>query len=239
MTSNHILKKKNASSGELALMILHIQIKIKKKFPFLFFFILFFFIFFSPLFGVFQTPSLSSLSDLIFPHHACIAAQTEAATQRRPCAKFWIHTGGVFFKGQKMSKSIGNLVLLKDVLRVATGDGVRVMILMTKYQMDFEFEWDDVVRGEGVAEELRRALAVQDGSGGDGGEGEAELLRAAFVEAMEDDLDSPVAVAGLRLAARRIVLEGMRGAGVKCLKKALLECCQSVGLFLSGPNVVE
>src|SRR5438105_9125871 len=68
-------------------------------------------------------------SDLVFPHHTCEIAQSENATGERPFVKIWMHCGMVGLDGEKMSKSLGNLVLARDLLNRCSADVIRVMLL--------------------------------------------------------------------------------------------------------------
>ena len=78
-------------------------------------------------------------SDLIFPHHECEAAQSAAATGE-PLARHWVHTGMVGYEGTKMSKSLGNLVFVRDLLKTWEPAAVRLAVLAHRYRQDWEWE---------------------------------------------------------------------------------------------------
>ncbi|MDQ3881249.1 MAG: cysteine--tRNA ligase, partial [Chloroflexota bacterium] len=75
-------------------------------------------------------------SDLIFPHHESEIAQSEGATGVRPFVAFWMHTGMVHHEGEKMSKSLGNLVLVRDLLVDYPGDAIRLYLLSHHYRAE-------------------------------------------------------------------------------------------------------
>lgn len=128
-------------------------------------------------------------ADLIFPHHECERAQSEAATGE-VFVRHWMHTALVAKDGAKMSKSLGNLVFV-DRLR-AEWDPMAIRLGIIEHHYRVEWEWDDglMPRNQERLERWRRA------PGGDN----AELL-AAVRAALDDDLDTPGAVAAIDAAA--------------------------------------
>ena len=126
-------------------------------------------------------------SDLIFPHHECELAQSEAATGET-FVRHWMHVGMVRLGGEKMSKSLGNLVFVSDLLKEWDGAAVRLAILAHHYRTSWE--WNDELMPEaGARLDAWRAA----------GEGEAAL--AAVRAALDDDLDGPAALAAIDGAA--------------------------------------
>jgi L-cysteine:1D-myo-inositol 2-amino-2-deoxy-alpha-D-glucopyranoside ligase len=121
-------------------------------------------------------------TDLIFPHHECEAAQSEAATGARPFVRHWVHVGMVRLGGEKMSKSLGNLVFVGDLLKEWEPAAVRLAILGQHYRSSWD--WTDDLMPD-AAERLERWRAA--GAGGAG----LDAARAA----LDDDLDTPRAVA--------------------------------------------
>ncbi len=105
-------------------------------------------------------------SDLIFPHHECEAAQSEAATGR-PFVRHWMHGGMVRLGGIKMSKSLGNLVFVHDLLKDWEGSAIRLAVLTNHYRSDWD--WHDGLMPE-AADRLaplagRRARGRRPGRG--------------------------------------------------------------------------
>lgn len=118
--------------------------------------------------------------DLVFPHHECEAAQARAFTGQ-PLARLWMHTGLVGLGGKKMSKSLGNLVFVSDLLKEWDPAAVRVALLAHHYRGDWEWT-DDLLPA--AAERLERWRAQ--------GEGEAGLEDVRI--ALDADLDAPTAL---------------------------------------------
>jgi L-cysteine:1D-myo-inositol 2-amino-2-deoxy-alpha-D-glucopyranoside ligase len=128
-------------------------------------------------------------ADLIFPHHECERAQSEAATGE-PFVKHWMHTALISKDGAKMSKSLGNLVFV-DKLRTEW-EPMAIRLALIEHHYRTEWEWDDELMPRN-AERLRRWRAAAEG-------GEGHLLTAVR-EHLDDDLDTPAAVAAVDDAA--------------------------------------
>ncbi|MDP2290933.1 MAG: cysteine--tRNA ligase [Actinomycetota bacterium] len=127
-------------------------------------------------------------SDLIFPHHECERAQSEAATGE-PFVKHWMHVAMVFMDGHKMSKSLGNLVFVDKLRTEWDPRAIRLAIIEHHYRR--EWEWDDTLMP-------RNAARIEAWSRGGHAEGGVITdVRAA----LDDDLDTPAAVAAIDAAA--------------------------------------
>ena len=139
--------------------------------------------------------------DLVFPHHENEIAQSRCAFHTPFMAQFWMHNGFLQVEGEKMSKSLGNFVTLREVLADWPGDVVRLAMLATHYRQPINW----TLKG---LEEAEKALA----SFFDAASAEAEPRPApAVLGALEDDLNTPQAIAemhGLRNAAGRKALAG-------------------------------
>jgi L-cysteine:1D-myo-inositol 2-amino-2-deoxy-alpha-D-glucopyranoside ligase len=131
-------------------------------------------------------------SDLIFPHHECERAQSEAATGE-PFVRHWMHVAMVYMNGHKMSKSLGNLVFV-DRLR-AEWDPRAIRLAIIEHHYRREWEWDDTLMPRNAVR-LAAWSAAADASTGD----EAALL-AEVRAALDDDLDTPTAIAAIDTAA--------------------------------------
>jgi L-cysteine:1D-myo-inositol 2-amino-2-deoxy-alpha-D-glucopyranoside ligase len=127
-------------------------------------------------------------SDLIFPHHECERAQSEAATGE-PFVKHWMHVAMVYMDGHKMSKSRGNLVFVDALRREWDPRAIRLAIIEHHYRR--EWEWDDTLMPRAAA----RLHAWQ--RGGHAETGVVDDVRAA----LDDDLDTPTAVSLVDAAA--------------------------------------
>jgi L-cysteine:1D-myo-inositol 2-amino-2-deoxy-alpha-D-glucopyranoside ligase len=126
-------------------------------------------------------------SDLVFPHHECEAAQSEAVTGE-PFVRHWMHTAMVGLGGTKMSKSLGNLVFVSDLLKDWEAPAIRLAIVGHHYRRDWE--WTDELLPAAAAR-LDRWRAAGPGDGG------LDDVRAA----LDNDLDTPLALDAVDAAA--------------------------------------
>jgi L-cysteine:1D-myo-inositol 2-amino-2-deoxy-alpha-D-glucopyranoside ligase len=126
-------------------------------------------------------------SDLVFPHHECEAAQSEAATGE-PFVRHWMHQAMVRMDGEKMSKSLGNLVFVSELRKEWDTRAIRLAAVANHYRTPWE--WHDGIMPEAAARLDAWMAAGQ-------GDGALDEVRAA----LDDDLDSPTAVAAIDGAA--------------------------------------
>src|SRR5579862_4447019 len=122
-------------------------------------------------------------TDLVFPHHECEAAQSESVTGTTFC-RHWLHVGMVGLGGTKMSKSLGNLVFVGDLLKEWEPAAIRLALLGHHYRGDWDWHDEDLAA---AAERLARWRAAGAGDGG------LEAVRAR----LDDDLDAPGALAAV------------------------------------------
>ena len=162
-------------------------------------------------------------TDLIFPHHECEIAQSEVLTGQ-PFARHWMHSEMVSYEGEKMSKSLGNLVFVSDLLKHADARAVRLALMHHHYRSGFE--WYDAEIEEGSAL-LHRLLAAAERTDGPDPRPFAGRVRAA----LDDDLDAPRALDALDDLASAI-LSGGSDAGAP---DVLRELGMLVGVDLSRP----
>lgn len=139
-------------------------------------------------------------SDLIFPHHECERAQSEAATGQ-PFVKHWMHVAMVSMNGHKMSKSRGNLVFV-DKLRTQH-DPMAIRLGLIEHHYRTEWEWDDglMVRNEARLSKWKSAAQVGNSHGDIG-------LLTEVRSSLDDDLDTPTAVALIDAAASKGIAVG-------------------------------
>jgi cysteinyl-tRNA synthetase len=124
--------------------------------------------------------------DLIFPHHENEIAQSECAHGGRPMARYWLHNGFLNVEGTKMSKSLGNFLTINELLRDWPGDALRFNMLKTHYRQPFDWTLKNLHESAKTMERWADAAA-------DAPESFAPSVR----EALEDDLNTPKAVAAL------------------------------------------
>jgi L-cysteine:1D-myo-inositol 2-amino-2-deoxy-alpha-D-glucopyranoside ligase len=139
-------------------------------------------------------------TDLIFPHHECEVAQSESVTGARFC-NHWMHSAMVSYEGEKMSKSLGNLVFVSDLLTVADPRAIRLALMRHHYRAGFE--WYDTDLDEGTALLRRLHAAVGAGTGPDPRPFADRVRRA-----LDDDLDAPRALEALDDLASAILSGG-------------------------------
>lgn len=139
-------------------------------------------------------------SDLIFPHHECERAQSEAATGAT-FVRHWMHGGMVAYQGTKMSKSLGNLVFVSELSRTVDPRAIRLALMAHHYRADWEWFDDDIHDASATLDSLIEAAGMT--SGPDPAP-YAERVRAA----LDDDLDAPTARAALIEFAAAITAGG-------------------------------
>jgi len=138
-------------------------------------------------------------SDLIFPHHECSRAQSEAANGVT-FANHWMHTGMVAYQGTKMSKSLGNLVFVSELSKTHDPRAIRLALMAHHYRADWEWFDDDIATGARLLDRLHHAARA---AGGPDPADYGTRVRAA----LDDDLDAPTALHALTELADAI-LEG-------------------------------
>jgi cysteinyl-tRNA synthetase len=149
--------------------------------------------------------------DLVFPHHESEIAQSEGATGERPFVSWWMHAGMLRFSGEKMSKSLGNLVLVRDLLASYSGDAIRHYLVSHHYREEVDFHEADLEGSAVQAARLRRACAVAEQiepfapalADPAGLHPAVAAHRERFLAAMDDDLDTPAALPELHALAAR------------------------------------
>jgi cysteinyl-tRNA synthetase len=115
-------------------------------------------------------------ADLAFPHHAYEAAQAEGYSGVHPFVRAWMHVGTVMIDGQKMAKSTGNLVLVRDLLERWSPGALRLLILSRRWDEAWEFAESDLDRAAGQLDELWSRAAKPAGHGSATAEVDAALL---------------------------------------------------------------
>ncbi len=105
--------------------------------------------------------------DLCFPHHECEIAQVKPVLGGDPYVRYWMHTAMVRYQGEKMSKSLGNLVMVSDLLKTCSPDALRLYLGSHHYRDSWSYEEKDLQKYQALADHLRQAaLPVGRGSPG-------------------------------------------------------------------------
>lgn len=128
-------------------------------------------------------------NDLIYPHHESEIAQSEAFTGLQPFSQFWLHTGAVGYLGEKMSKSLGNLIMVSKLLKTYTPNTIRYLLLSNHYREPWEYTEHHIKEADKhmkrIEQECKNMNRVNN---------ETKKHIQTFSEAMSDDLDTPQAL---------------------------------------------
>jgi cysteinyl-tRNA synthetase len=178
-------------------------------------------------------------ADLIFPHHENEIAQSEAYLGTEPFARYWVHNGLLRLGDEKMSKSLGNLVGIQELLDRGLGAAFRLMVLQSQYRAPLTYTEEGLRAAENGLDRLR--AAAEPGVGPPGGEPDPALAALAeetdrrFHAAMDDDFDTPVALAALfdlGRAINRARGESAPGGAIEPARAKLVELAGVLGLAL-------
>ena len=162
-------------------------------------------------------------SDLIFPHHENEIAQSECCTGIHPFVKYWLHNGFITIKQEKMSKSMDNFFLVKDILAHFSGEVLRFFLISSQYRSPLDFSDERLQEAKRSWERFRnadQALDRLDSQATDSGADDELLRRVAqiakeFDEAMADDFNTSLAMASMFALSKEINQLVTRGAGTK------------------------
>jgi len=166
--------------------------------------------------------------DLIFPHHENEIAQSEAATGKQ-FAKYWVHNGLVITKGQKMSKSIGNVLTLSQALKKYTPEAIRYFLLSAHYRSPLEYNENSLEeatsslervytvfkRIKELKEKARKDLSLELKREKEELSNYLHKMEEKFTCAMDDDFNTPLALS--------VIFEGVRKANFLLGKEELLD----------------
>jgi cysteinyl-tRNA synthetase len=177
--------------------------------------------------------------DLIFPHHENEIAQSESFTGKKPFAKYWMHNGLVQVGEEKMSKSLGNLITIKDALARHSADALRAFILSSHYRSPLSYTEEGLEGAEKGAERLARAAHREHSVGSSGIAIDAGPYRTQFIEAMDDDFNTARALGILFDLARDINQAADSGSSISVARQILQELAGDVlGLRLTNAQTI-
>ncbi|MBA7480101.1 Cysteine--tRNA ligase [subsurface metagenome] len=176
--------------------------------------------------------------DLVFPHHENEIAQSESFTGTKPFVKYWLHNGLVQLGKDKMSKSVGNLITIKEALEKYSADAIRIFILSSYYRSPLTYYEAALEAAQRGAERLWQA---NDREGKEhvistSFEVHIEEQRQRFIEAMDDDFNTAQAVAILFDVARDVNRFADEGINVISAQQLLSELAGVLGLTLKPPQ---
>lgn len=169
--------------------------------------------------------------DLIFPHHENEIAQSCCANKTDVFARYWMHNGHLMVEGEKMSKSLGNFFTVHDLLEDFPGEALRFYLLSAQYRSPFDFTKAGVASAKSTLDKFYTALRQN-------ADLETEKADApeSFLEALKDDLNTPVAISELHDLMGRFNKEKDRSAKA-VLKGKIMACGYILGILQQDPSV--
>lgn len=170
--------------------------------------------------------------DLVFPHHENEIAQSRCAHDGAPFARYWLHNGFLSIDHEKMSKSLGNVVLVHDLLKTIPGEVIRLALLSAHYRQPLDWSEETIESARKKLDRLYGALRGIDVP--------AELRRetgpaAAFIDALEDDLNTPMAMSEL-FGLARALNRSDEPARRQVIAAQILACGDLMGVLQSDPE---
>ncbi|MCJ7606122.1 MAG: cysteine--tRNA ligase [Dehalococcoidales bacterium] len=174
--------------------------------------------------------------DVVFPHHENEIAQSESFSGKKPFVKYWMHNGLLRLGGddEKMSRSLGNLITIREALQKVTSDGLRIFILSSYYRSPLTYTEEALGAAEKGAERLRQAITRPGSEADSAGTADTESYRRDFTGAMDDDFNTPQAIAVLFDLAREINKAGDAEVDSAGMRDTLKELGGVLGLTFEG-----
>ncbi len=172
--------------------------------------------------------------DLIFPHHENENAQSVCAHAGKPFCRYWVHNGLITVEGEKMAKSVGNILLVHDLLRRSSGEAIRMALLAAHYRGPLDWTQDSVARARRSLDRLYQVL--RDMKGVPLPEEREAVPPGAFMDCLRDDMNTPKALAvlfGLVRHAHTTPDEKEKSR----IKSELLAAGEILGILQQDPEV--
>lgn len=176
--------------------------------------------------------------DLIFPHHENEIAQSEAYTGKQ-FVKYWLHNGFITIKEEKMSKSLGNIVTVEELLQQYTPETLRYFLVASHYRKPVDFSRDSIEEAEKALKRLMNTVDLVKAALREGMTGtdtfSPDVYRQKFEEAMNDDFNTPLALSALfelaRETNRRIEEKSINKESLEKVLQTFLDLGETLGLF--------
>jgi L-cysteine:1D-myo-inositol 2-amino-2-deoxy-alpha-D-glucopyranoside ligase len=167
--------------------------------------------------------------DLVFPHHESEIAQVEPVTGEAPFVRYWMHIAMVQHDGEKMSKSLGNLVMIRDLLEERSADTLRIYMALHHYRQAWGHNREELSQADKLGEKIKLAVQAESGM--------VEVLdpltyRVAFFEAMDNDLDTSTALIVLGNLADEIISASAQRMDISMAQAVLRSLSATFGLRL-------
>lgn len=174
--------------------------------------------------------------DLVFPHHENEIAQSESFTGLKPFVRYWLHNGMVQLGGEKMSKSVGNLITIKEALEKYSADAIRIFVLGSHYRSPLTYSEEIIDAAEKGADRLRQTANSAARGHKTDKKIDAESYRRRFIEAMDDDFNTAQALAALFDLAREINTFDAEGVEAEEARDLLKKLGEILGLTFEEPE---
>jgi cysteinyl-tRNA synthetase len=172
-------------------------------------------------------------ADLIFPHHENEIAQSTCAHAGHAFVRVWMHNGYLMVEGEKMSKSLGNFYTVHDLLREFPGEAIRLVLLQTHYRAPLDFTKDAIGAARTTLDRLYGAIRDVDTAAGDGEP--AADVPTAVLDALSDDLNTPLAISHLHELAHQVNRAADAGAR-RAAAARLVAAGALLGLLAQDPE---
>jgi cysteinyl-tRNA synthetase len=187
--------------------------------------------------------------DLVFPHHENEIAQSEAATGKKPFVKYWLHTGLLNLRGEKMSKSLGNFITIKDLLKQWDPDVFRMAIISAHYTNPIEFDNEVLQQAKKNLARIRKGIEELEEKVGEsekekhsqasdtGYNSRIAEIEKRFLEAMDNDFNTPQALVAFQDLVRlgtKGISAGAAGGTLALIISSLKKLGDIFGFFRIG-----
>lgn len=169
--------------------------------------------------------------DLLFPHHECEIAQVEPLTGHVPFVRFWMHVAMVYQSGEKMSKSLGNLVMIKDLLKSWSADAVRIYLCRHHYRSPWSYQISELEEAARFTHRIEEAVTLQSGRKASL---DPQSFQQSMVSALDNDLDTPAAFDSLSNFVDEIISAAKSGKNTSDAQETLSSWGNILGLRMEG-----
>jgi cysteinyl-tRNA synthetase len=169
--------------------------------------------------------------DLVFPHHENEIAQGTCAHTGSRFVRYWVHNGYITVRGEKMSKSLGNFFTVRELLARFPGEAIRYALLSGHYRKPLDWSPGLVQQATASLERLYQALDLSQAQA----RARPEAVPVEILQALEDDLNTPLALSHLHDLANRLNAAPY-GHTAKALKESLLSAGELLGLLQQAPG---
>ncbi len=177
--------------------------------------------------------------ELIFPHHTNEIAQAEAAFGVKPFVKYWLHSGIMLIKGEKMSKSLRNFVRIRDLIKQFDPEALRMLVISTHYRKDVGYTEELIKKASTRLNYMYASFSIfynmkeQDGERSSVVKDIIEEMKSKFEYSMDDDFNTPVALGTLSAAIDSLRNFAERNAAIEKATKeyAVRSILEYAGIF--------